>query len=131
MNDHAHAAPSVRILIVVASAPLRSAIRQTLQMLQPGCECIEAASGAEALGIARARALDLLLLDLALPVLDAPALLGELIRLDPHARIHVLADPHQLDAARQRLGSAAGTLSKDNLFEELGQLLRTRCSGRA
>jgi DNA-binding NarL/FixJ family response regulator len=113
-----------RVMIVVRSAPLRAAIRQCLVAMQPGCEYVEAAGGAEALGIARSRPLDLVLLDLQLPGLDPAVTVAGLLELCPACRIHLLTEPSDCTVVDAGLVGAHGCLSKDRLYDDLATLLR-------
>jgi DNA-binding NarL/FixJ family response regulator len=112
------------ILVVVASAPLRAAILQCLRALEPACEYLQAASGEEAVGIARARLPSVVLLDSQLPGMRCEQASAALTAIDPSIRVWLLAEPWQRNAlAMDPPAGASGALCKDHLFDELGGLL--------
>ena len=113
-----------RVLLVVASMPLRSAIRRCLDGAHP-CDCLETASGEEALGVSQVHEIDLLLIDALLPGMPALEAARRLKQQTPDARAYVMADPQQCDGfERDGAGLLAGTLGKDTLYDALQQLIR-------
>lgn len=112
------------LLIVVPSTPLRGAIGQCVRALQPGWQCLDAATGEEAIGIAQARVPQLVLLDAQLPGLSAELTAHALAALEPAPRLYLLAEPWQMQQ-RPVLPAPpfSGQLCKDRLYEELGDLL--------
>jgi DNA-binding NarL/FixJ family response regulator len=114
-----------RVMIVVASTQLRAAIHRCLLSVHP-CECLEAASGEEALGVAQVRAVDLLLVDAALPGMSAVETATRIRQLAPATRAVVLVEPHQREAITiEPLRGVEGTLCKDALYDGLHATLRT------
>jgi DNA-binding NarL/FixJ family response regulator len=131
-TDSTASAARARVMIVVASAPLRAAIHQCLLAIGPGCDYLEAASPGEALALAGARPFDLVLLDVRLPGSGSAAIVAELLRLCPQCLVYLLDEPRgngSADAAAQ--AGAHGSLSKDHLYEDLGALLRDFARRRA
>lgn len=112
------------VMLVVGSLHLRVALRQCLAAVAPACDCIEAASGEEALGIAEARAADLVLVDLKLAGLNAFETTRRIKTLSPATQVVLLAEPYetvclQFDPA----AGASASLCTDHLYEELDLLL--------
>jgi two-component system, NarL family, invasion response regulator UvrY len=108
----------VRILLVEDHAIVRDGLKRLLGGLA-GAEVLEAADGRQALALARAEAIDLIILDLNLPGLGGLELLRRLVAVSS-ARILVLsmhAEP--LYAARALDAGAAGYVSKNASPDEL------------
>ncbi len=117
-------AARARVLIVVSSLQLRSAIRQTLQMLRPDCQCLEAASGEEALGVCHAQRFDVVLLDLHLPGISAFETTRRVKQVCPSCHVVLLVEPYEAAwLSFDPLHGASGSLCKDLLFEQIGLLL--------
>jgi DNA-binding NarL/FixJ family response regulator len=113
------------VMIVVASTQLRAAIHRCL-LSAHACECLEAASGEEALGVAQVRAVDLLLIDAILPGMSAVETARRIRQLAPAAHAVVLVEPHQrttITLEPQR--GVESTLCKDALYDGLHALMRT------
>jgi len=108
----------VRILLVEDHAIVRDGLKRLLGGLA-GAEVMEAADGRQALALARAEAIALIILDLNLPGLGGLELLRRLVAVSS-ARILVLsmhAEP--LYAARALDAGAAGYVSKNASPDEL------------
>lgn len=108
----------MRILLVEDHAIVRDGLKRLLGGLA-GAEVMEAADGRQALALARADAIDLIILDLNLPGLGGLELLRRLVAVSS-ARILVLsmhAEP--LYAARALDAGAAGYVSKNASPDEL------------
>jgi DNA-binding NarL/FixJ family response regulator len=112
------------VMLVVGSLYLRVALRQCLTAVAPACDCLEAASGEEALGIAQAQAPELALVDLHLAGLSAFELTRRLKAQSPATQVVLLAEPYETACLRfdPRAGASA-SLCKDHLYEELDLLL--------
>lgn len=112
------------VMLVVGSLHLRVALRQCLAAMAPGCDCLEAASGEEALGVAEARAADLVLLDLHLAGLPALEAARRIKALSPATQVVLLAEPYEAACLQfDPLAGASASLCKDHLYEELDLLL--------
>ncbi|HXQ47789.1 MAG TPA: response regulator, partial [Caulobacteraceae bacterium] len=108
----------MRILLVEDHAIVRDGLKRLLGGLA-GAEVMEAADGRQALALARAEAIALIILDLNLPGLGGLELLRRLVAVSS-ARILVLsmhAEP--LYAARALDAGAAGYVSKNASPDEL------------
>ncbi len=120
----------MRILLVEDHAIVRDGLKRLLGGLA-GAEVMEAADGRQALALARAEAIDLIILDLNLPGLGGLELLRRLVVVSS-ARILVLsmhAEP--LYAARALDAGAAGYVSKNASPDELiAAVLRVAGGGR-
>ncbi|WP_111719843.1 response regulator transcription factor [Homoserinimonas sp. OAct 916] len=115
----------IRILLVDDQALVRAGFRSILEK-QPDFEVIgEAADGREALRLAAVSTVDVVLMDIRMPVLDGLGATRELMRTTAPPRIIVLttfdADEHVYHALR---AGAAGFLLKDTSPERLIQAVR-------
>ena len=109
----------MKILLVDDHAIVRDGLRRLLASL-PDTEILEAATGRDALLVARAEQPDLIILDLNLPGLGGLELIRRLLQEDKAARILVLsmhAEP--LYAVRALGAGAIGYLSKNVSPDEL------------
>jgi two-component system, chemotaxis family, chemotaxis protein CheY len=80
---------SLKALVVDDSMPLRRSVMYALQRLGD-VTCVEAGDGAEALKKAQGAAIDIVLTDINMPVLDGLKLIATL-RKDPvHARVPIV-----------------------------------------
>lgn len=89
--------PAARILIVEDEQLLRAGLK--LSLTRFGYEVEEAASGEEALERLRARAVDLVLLDIHLPGLDGVELMERICRLCPGIQLIILTGQPDLESA--------------------------------
>jgi two-component system, NarL family, invasion response regulator UvrY len=114
----------IRILIVDDHPVVRRGLKQILAD-EPDVEVCEAADTNEALSVARARALDMIVLDLDLPGRSGLDLLKQLKEERPHLPVLILSI-HSEDqfALRTLKAGAAGFLSKDAAPEELVKAVR-------
>jgi DNA-binding NarL/FixJ family response regulator len=109
----------MNILIVDDHAIVRAGLRRLLRGLFEG-EVLEAATGREALALARGRSLDLVLLDMNLPELGGLELLSRLAKVAPNLPVLVLsmhAEP--LYVTRAMEAGARGYVSKNIAPDEL------------
>lgn len=109
----------MNILIVDDHAIVRAGLRRLLKGLFEG-EVLEAATGREALALARGRSLDLVLLDMNLPELGGLELLSRLATVAPNLPVLVLsmhAEP--LYVTRAMEAGARGYVSKNIAPDEL------------
>jgi DNA-binding NarL/FixJ family response regulator len=119
----------MNILIVDDHAIVRAGLRRLLRGLFEG-EVLEAATGREALGLARTRPLDLVLLDMNLPELGGLELLSRLATVAPELPVLVLsmhAEP--LYVTRAMEAGARGYVSKNVAPDELVTAIRQVASG--
>jgi two-component system, NarL family, invasion response regulator UvrY len=119
----------MNILIVDDHAIVRAGLRRLLRGLFEG-EILEAATGREALALARGRPLDLVLLDMNLPELGGLELLNRLATVAPGLPVLVLsmhAEP--LYVTRAMEAGARGYVSKNVAPDELVTAIRHVASG--
>jgi CheY-like chemotaxis protein len=120
------------VLVVDDEAAVREICRQALSM--HGYNVSEAAEGRMALELYRwamqqGRPYDLVILDLAMPVMDGRQCLQELLKLDPNLRV-IIATGHGYDDRKMDdlIRRAAGVLSKpfdlQSLLTEVARVLR-------
>ena len=122
----------IRVLIADDHAVVRQGLRTFLD-LQDDVEVVgEAADGEEAVAAAREHAPDVVLLDLAMPVLDGVAALPRLREAAPGARVIVLTSFGEDDRLFTALrAGATGYLLKDVEPAELVRAIRTAHAGQA
>ena len=119
----------IRILVVDDHAVVRRGLRQILAD-EPDVEVYEAADTLEALGLSRARALDMVVLDLDLPGKSGFDLLKELKEARPRLPVLILSiHPEDQFAIRTLKAGASGFLSKDAAPEDLVKAIRKILSG--
>ena len=119
----------MNILIVDDHAIVRAGLRRLLRGLFDG-EILEAATGREALVLARGHSLDLVLLDMNLPELGGLELLSRLSTVAPNLPVLVLsmhAEP--LYVTRAMEAGARGYVSKNIAPEELVTAIKQVSSG--
>lgn len=119
----------MNILIVDDHAIVRAGLRRLFRGLFEG-DILEAATGREALALARGRPLDLVLLDMNLPELGGLELLNRLATVAPGLPVLVLsmhAEP--LYVTRAMEAGARGYVSKNVAPDELVRAIRQVASG--
>src|SRR5579884_1682373 len=119
----------MNILIVDDHAIVRAGLRRLLRGMFEG-ELLEAATGREALAVARSRKLDLVLLDMNLPELGGLELLSRLATVAPTLPVLVLsmhAEP--LYVTRALEAGARGYVSKNIAPDELVSAIKQVASG--
>lgn len=119
----------MNILIVDDHAIVRAGLRRLLRGLFEG-EILEAATGREALALARGRSLDLVLLDMNLPEMGGLEILGRLVTVAPSLPVLVLsmhAEP--LYVTRAMEAGARGYVSKNIAPDELVAAVRQVATG--
>jgi DNA-binding NarL/FixJ family response regulator len=119
----------MNILIVDDHAIVRAGLRRLLRGLFNG-EVLEAATGREALALARGQELDLVLLDMNLPELGGLELLSRLATVAPNLPVLVLsmhAEP--LYVTRAMDAGARGYVSKNIAPDELVAAIKQVASG--
>jgi DNA-binding NarL/FixJ family response regulator len=118
-----------KVLLVDDHAIVRDGLRRLLADLDLG-QVLEAASGRDALAVARAERPSLVILDLNLPDLGGLEILARLLREDPAVRVLVLsmhAEP--LYASRALKAGAKGYVSKAAAPAEIAAAVRAVARG--
>ena len=119
----------MNILIVDDHAIVRAGLRRLLRGMFDG-EVLEAASGRDAVALARGKPLDLVLLDMNLPEMGGLELLSRLATVAPNLPVLVLsmhAEP--LYVTRAMEAGARGYVSKNVAPDELVAAIRQVASG--
>ena len=119
----------MNILIVDDHSIVRAGLRRLLRGMFDG-ELLEAATGREALALARSRSLDLVLLDMNLPELGGLELLTRLASVAPSLPVLVLsmhAEP--LYVSRALEAGARGYVSKNIAPDELVTAIKQVAAG--
>jgi DNA-binding NarL/FixJ family response regulator len=114
------AAPRLTVLVVDDAAIVRTVVRRVLVSDARFDVIGEASNGREAIDAAAAQQPDLVLLDLAMPLMDGLEALPHLFAVSPHSRVIVLAafSPDQMAAAALDAGALA-YLEKSHLATKL------------
>ena len=122
----------IRVLVADDEPLIRAGIRMILSSADDIDVVAEAADGREALELARSHAVDVVLLDIQMPVMDGLTALGELPRVAPGARALVLTTFGERDnVLRAVAAGGAGFLLKDTAPAELIQAVRAAAGGNA
>jgi DNA-binding NarL/FixJ family response regulator len=120
----------IRVIIVDDHAVVRGGVTRILEHARDLVLEGEAASGPEALQLARGKAADVCVLDLDMPG-GGLGLIGSLIEVRPTLRILVFSQHAERDYALQCLEAGAfGYLSKDSGFQTIEDAIRRVASGR-
>jgi len=120
----------MNILIVDDHAIVRAGLRRLLRGLFDG-EVLEAATGREALALARGSTLDLVLLDMNLPELGGLELLSRLATVVPNIPVLVLSMHSDDNYVRNALDAGArGYLLKNAIDVDLVGAIKTVAEGR-
>jgi DNA-binding NarL/FixJ family response regulator len=119
----------IRLCIADDQTLVRQGIRSLLQVVSEFTVVAEARDGLEVLEVLRTTEVDVLLLDLRMPLLDGIGVLRALIgRPAPPVLVLTTFDDDQLVVEALRAG-ARGYLLKDVTLEELCHAIRTLCGG--
>jgi two-component system, chemotaxis family, chemotaxis protein CheY len=94
------------ILTVDDSPSMRQMIRLTLT--DAGYQVVEAGDGAQGLAAARQQAVDMILTDLNMPVMDGVSFIRELRQLGGYAGVPIIMLTTESDADRKSAAKAAG-----------------------
>lgn len=120
----------IRVIIVDDHAVVRGGVTRILEHARDLVLVGEAASGPEALALARERPADVCVLDLDMPG-GGLGLIGSLMEVRPALRILVFSQHAERDYALQCLEAGAfGYLSKDSGFQTIEDAIRRVASGR-
>ncbi|MFC8453543.1 response regulator [Kitasatospora sp. NPDC057223] len=122
----------IRVLVADDEPLIRAGIRMILSSADDIDVVAEAADGREALELARSHGVDVVLLDIRMPVMDGLTALAELPRVAPGARALVLTTFGERDnVLRAVAAGGAGFLLKDTAPGELIQAVRAAAGGNA
>ncbi len=123
---------TVRLLIADDHPVVRDGIRAILGT-QPDLEVVgEAATGAEAVELARDLRPDVILMDLQMPHVDGTAAIAQIRGYDPQAKVLVLTTyDTDADITRAVEAGATGYLLKDTPREQLFDAIRSAARGKA
>ncbi|MGK4585549.1 response regulator transcription factor [Kitasatospora sp. HPMI-4] len=122
----------IRVLVADDEPLIRAGIRLILTSADDIDVVAEAADGREALDLARAHAVDVVLLDIQMPVMDGLTALAELPRAVPGARALILTTfGERENVLRAITAGGAGFLLKDTAPGELIQAVRAAAGGHA
>ncbi|MEU4681661.1 response regulator [Streptomyces xinghaiensis] len=122
----------IKVLVVDDEPLIRAGIRMILTSDQDIDVVAEAGNGREAVELARAHGVDVVLLDLQMPVMDGLSALPELRRAAPDARVLVLTTFGERENVLRTLGTGgAGFLLKDSAPGELIRAVRAAAAGDA
>jgi DNA-binding NarL/FixJ family response regulator len=123
---------AIRVLLADDTAEIRRLLRINLE-LDGRFEVVgEAADGAEAVALSGSLFPDVVVLDLAMPVMDGLQAAPAIRRSAPTARILVLSGfDHSRMEARAREQGADGYLEKGTSFHQIADVLADLCSDKA
>ncbi|HET6859186.1 MAG TPA: response regulator transcription factor [Streptomyces sp.] len=124
--------PHIRVVIADDEPLIRAGIRMILTSDRSIEVVAEAANGREAVELARSHAVDVVLLDIQMPVMDGLTALTELRRAAPATRVIVLTTFGERENVLRALEhGGAGFLLKDSAPAELIRGVRAAAAGDA
>ncbi len=118
----------MKILLVDDHAIVRAGLRRLLAMVSDA-EILEATAGREAVAIAKAQSLDLIILDLNLPELGGVELVARLRQLGPAPILVLSMHAEPLYVTRALEAGAQGYMSKNASPDELLSAIRRIAGG--
>lgn len=122
----------IRVLVADDEPLIRAGIRMILTSAEDIEVVAEAADGREAVDLARARHVDVVLLDIQMPVMDGWTALTQLRRTTPDTRVLILTTfGEQQNVLLALSGGSAGFLLKDSAPAELIRAVRAAAAGDA
>ncbi|MFE2228831.1 response regulator transcription factor [Streptomyces kronopolitis] len=122
----------IKVLVADDEPLIRAGIRMILTSADDIDVVAEAANGREATELARAQRVDVVLLDIQMPVMDGLTALAELRRAAPDARVLILTTfGDQQNVLRALSEGSAGFLLKDSAPAELMGAVRAAAAGDA
>lgn len=122
----------IKVLVTDDEPLIRAGIRMILTSADDIDVVAEAANGREAVELARAQRVDVVLLDIQMPVMDGLTALAELRRAVPDARVLILTTfGEQQNVLRALAEGSAGFLLKDSAPAELMRAVRAAAAGDA
>lgn len=122
----------IRVLVADDEPLIRADIRMILTSADDIDVVAEAGNGREAVELARAQRVDVVLLDLQMPVMDGLTALAELRRTVPDTRVLILTTfGEQQNVLRALTEGSAGFLLKDSAPAELIRAVHAATAGDA
>jgi DNA-binding NarL/FixJ family response regulator len=122
----------IRVLVADDEPLIRAGIRMILTSADDIEVVAEAANGREAVDLARARTVDVALLDIQMPLMDGLSALAELRRAAPAVRVLILTTFGERENVLRALSAGgAGFLLKDTAPGELIGAVRAAAGGDA
>ncbi|MGW2022077.1 response regulator transcription factor [Streptomyces decoyicus] len=122
----------IKVLVTDDEPLIRAGIRMILTSADDIDVVAEAANGREAVELARAQRVDVVLLDIQMPVMDGLTALAELRRAVPDARVLILTTfGEQQNVLRALAEGSVGFLLKDSAPAELMRAVRAAAAGDA
>ncbi|WP_431043293.1 response regulator transcription factor [Streptomyces sp. P1-3] len=122
----------IRVLVTDDEPLIRAGIRMILSSADDIDVVAEAADGREAVELARTRRVDVVLLDIQMPVMDGLTALAELRRTVPDTRVLILTTfGERQNVLRALSEGSAGFLLKDSAPAELMRAVRAAAAGDA
>ena len=126
------ASPPVRILIVDDHAMVRSGLMNFIDAYEWMEAVGEASNGAEAVEFCSTHAVDVVLMDLVMPVMDGSQATQLIVALDEAIKVIALTSFHEKDLVEKALqAGAASYLLKNVSAEELAYAIRAAQAGKA
>ncbi|MFH8568898.1 response regulator [Streptomyces sp. NPDC017993] len=122
----------IRVLLADDEEMIRHGVRLILRHAEDIDVVAEARNGAEAVERAAAQPVDVVLLDIRMPVLDGLAAVARLVRLDPKPQVVMLTTfGDEENVTRALHAGAGGFLLKDEGPQELISAVRAAAAGDA
>lgn len=120
------------ILIVEDHAPLRQSLHSWIVASFPDCDCVEAASGEEAIALAAAEHADVVLMDVELPGINGIDAMRQIQSRCPATRFVVMSQHDIAQWVRSAAAAGARTcLAKHDMHTRLLPVLRELLSEAA
>jgi len=120
----------IRVLIVDDHAMVRSGLRNFLYAYEWIEAAGEAANGAEALAFCAAHAVDVVLMDMVMPLMDGSQATRHILALGKPVKIIVLTSFHEKNLVQQAMEAGATSyLLKNVKAEELAEAIRAAYGG--
>lgn len=122
----------IRVLVTDDEPLIRAGVRMILSSADDIEVVAEAVNGREAVELAQTRRVDVVLLDIQMPVMDGLTALAELHRTVPDTRVLILTTfGEQRNVLRALTGGSVGFLLKDSAPAELMRAVRAAAAGDA
>ncbi|MFE7311528.1 response regulator [Streptomyces sp. NPDC057555] len=122
----------IRVLVTDDEPLIRAGVRMILSSVDDIKVVAEAGNGREAVELAQTRRVDVVLLDIQMPVMDGLTALAELHRTVPETRVLILTTfGEQQNVLRALTGGSVGFLLKDSAPAELMRAVRAAAAGDA
>ncbi|MFE7111405.1 response regulator [Streptomyces sp. NPDC057575] len=122
----------IRVLVTDDEPLIRAGVRMILSSADDIEVVGEAVNGREAVELAQTRRVDVVLLDIQMPVMDGLTALAELHRTVPDTRVLILTTfGEQQNVLRALTGGSVGFLLKDSAPAELMRAVRAAAAGDA